>query len=224
MDLSEGLRKENLQKQIEYYENLLLQHGEKPEALDWNSKPSQLLRYKVMKNVFNYISKRGLDILDVGCGFGDFWEYLKKEKIDQQYKVKYKGIDISEKLIEVARKKHPKSDFEVKNILKDDFNRSFDLVFCSGAFNIRFMDADAHLKYVKDLLLKMFELSKIGVVANFLSASAVYMTAEEDFNSNRYFYFRAEDIINLCRFLSSKYVLRHDYHAGDFTIYLFKGA
>ena len=45
---------------------------------------------------------------------------------------------------------------------------------------------------------------------------------EEDLNLNRYFYFRADNIIDFCRSFSSKYVLRHDYHAGDFTVYILR--
>lgn len=220
--LQDEARAENLRRQAEYYESLLDKHGEKCEALDWNEKSSQKLRYKVFKDIFNYTTQRSLDVLDVGCGFGDFWEFLKKEKVTKDRRIKYTGIDISEKLIEIARRRHKDAKFDVKNILKDDLKQRFDIVFCSGAFNIRFMDVEAHVEYVKDLLLKMFQLSKIGVAANFLSASAVYLVDEEDLNLNRYFYFRADNIIDFCRSFSSKYVLRHDYHAGDFTVYLLR--
>jgi SAM-dependent methyltransferase len=213
---------DNLRRQAAYYEGLLDQHGVRAEALDWNSRSSQELRYRIFQDAFNYTDKRSVEILDVGCGFGDFWGYLKKQRLAEKFKIKYQGIDVSAKLIGVARQKYPEVSFEVKNILADNLGKKFDLVFCSGAFNIRFMEENLHLQYIKDLLLKMFELSKIGVIANFLSASAVYLTAREDLNSGRYYYFRAEEIINLCRFLSSRYILRHDYHPGDFTVYLFR--
>jgi hypothetical protein len=132
-------------------------------------------------------------------------------------------VDISEKLLTVARRRHPDVRFELKNILQQDFCRRFDFVFCCGAFNIRFMEEESHQEYVKDLLLKMFQLSKIGVAANFLSSSGIYYTADEAVNKNQYYYFRADEIVAYCRSMTDKFVLRHDYHPGDFTVYFFRG-
>ncbi|MFA4858578.1 MAG: class I SAM-dependent methyltransferase [Candidatus Margulisiibacteriota bacterium] len=217
---------DNLRRQAEYYENLLAKRGVRPEGLDWNNKTSQEQRFKVLRDIFSYAPPcgllGGLEILDVGCGFGDFWGYLKKEKIAKTRRIKYHGVDISEKLLAVARKNHPDAHFGLKNILKEDFGHHFDFVFCCGAFNIRFMEEEAHLEYVKDLLLKMFQLSKIGVAANFLSSSGVYYLSDKDLNKNQYYYFRADEIVAYCRSLTDKFVLRHDYHPSDFTVYMFR--
>ena len=58
-------------------------------------------------------------IADVGCGNGRFYEHLK----DEGYKADYLGIDNSEKLLEIAQKKHPEAKFilgELQNIPIED--------------------------------------------------------------------------------------------------------
>jgi len=66
------------QAQIDYYEGLLVKHGDSPLALDWNSRESQRLRYDILKELFVYGKKgAGVSVLDVGCGFGDLYGYFR---------------------------------------------------------------------------------------------------------------------------------------------------
>lgn len=75
-------------------------------------------------NIFiNYI-KEGDSVLDVGCGNGRLLELLEDKHIN------YLGIDISEKLIELAKKKYPQNNFLVADNLNLPFpNNNFDKVF-----------------------------------------------------------------------------------------------
>ena len=211
------------QKQIDYYEGLLDQHGENYLALDWNSPESQKLRYQIFKELLVYGKKASnLSILDVGCGFGDLYSFLKREGILSRHKIRYTGFDISPKLLEVARKKHPDARFELKDILEERHLPRSDYIFSSGVFNIRTAEAGNHLEFVKSMLLRMYDLVNYGVAANFLSEGGLPMSSPEDLNSGRYYYFKPEEILSFCRFISSRYILRHDYHPGDFTVYLLK--
>ncbi len=66
----------------------------------------------------------GDKILDLGCGNGRFFELLKDKDIN------YIGIDFSEKLIEIARKKYPKVKFQVADALNLPFpNNYFDKIY-----------------------------------------------------------------------------------------------
>jgi tRNA (uracil-5-)-methyltransferase TRM9 len=63
-------------------------------------------------------------ILDSGCANGRFFEVLRDKKID------FYGIDFSEKLIGIARKKYPQGNFKVSDALKTSFADSyFDKVY-----------------------------------------------------------------------------------------------
>lgn len=210
-------------KIITYYEDLLSKHGENYLALDWNSRESQKLRYQIFKELFVYGKKASnISILDVGCGFGDLYGFLKAEGLLSRHRIRYTGYDISSKLLEVARKKYPDAKFELKDILEERHLPKFDYIFASGVFNIRTTDTGSHLEFVKSMLLRMYDLGNYGVAVNFLSEGALPISNPEDLNSGRYYYFKPEEILNFCRFICTRYILRHDYHPGDFTVYLLK--
>ena len=209
--------------QVSYYEGLLERYGAGHLALDWNSPESQKLRYRIFKEILIYGKKAsGISVLDVGCGFGDLYGFLKAEGLLSRHKIRYTGYDISAKLLEIAKKKYPDARFELKDILEERYLSKFDYIFCSGVFNIRTSDSGSHLEFVKSMLLRMCDLINYGVAVNFLSEGALPISNPEDLNSGRYFYFRPEEILGFCRFISSRYILRHDYHPGDFTVYLLK--
>lgn len=72
----------------------------------------------VPKKLKNWICQyifAGEKVLDWGCGNGRFYQVFKNLGVD------YFGIDISEKLIEIAKNKYPKAKFQVAS----SFNLSF---------------------------------------------------------------------------------------------------
>jgi len=61
-------------------------------------------------------------ILDLGCGNGRLYKLLEKTN--------YTGIDISERLISIAKKKYPRVNFKVANALNLSFKKElFDKVY-----------------------------------------------------------------------------------------------
>ncbi|MBU0574470.1 MAG: class I SAM-dependent methyltransferase [Candidatus Margulisbacteria bacterium] len=204
--------------QKRYYEGLLLEHGDHFLSLDWKDPNNQKLRFRIFEELIRTIPMKKFSVLDVGCGFGDLYGHLNRAGL----RFDYTGVDISEKLLEVAAKKYPKAMFEARDILTDKKNDRYDFVFCSGLFNIRFREEPDHMEFVRSMLLRMRDISKKAVGANFLSVSAVPYVAEDDLNKNQYYYFRPEDILSFCNFISCRYLLRHDYSSFDFSVYLFK--
>jgi len=81
--------------------------------------------------------------LDVDCGFGDLFAYLKR----QNTPVNYTGIDLSPELINKAKKLHPDGNFFCGDIF--DFSpaeNSFDYVLLSGALNEELEDNGEYAK------------------------------------------------------------------------------
>lgn len=70
----------------------------------------------------------GTIVLDMGCGPGN----LTKELVRHNCNVT--GIDLSEKMIEIAKQKVPSAKFEIQDIRKTNYdNKTFDGLFVSRA-------------------------------------------------------------------------------------------
>ncbi len=78
---------------------------------------------------FSSYLKKNDKVLDIGCGSG------LKAKVMQEKGLKVMGIDISDKMIELAKKKSPKSSFFVMD-MRDvgNFKNLFDGIFAQAAF------------------------------------------------------------------------------------------
>ncbi|WP_026450683.1 class I SAM-dependent methyltransferase [Aequorivita capsosiphonis] len=66
-------------------------------------------------------------VLEIGCGPGNITNYL----LSKNANLKIKGIDISENMIELAKKNNPTAEFEVMDCREiDSLNTKFDAVIC----------------------------------------------------------------------------------------------
>lgn len=99
-------------------------------AEHWDSQASNYLsasEVKAVKNVLRDIKAKS--VIDVGCGDGQWIPYLPGE---------YWGIDISSKMVEVAKKKHPEKQFDVCSMedLTEKFQigEKWDVAFCHTVF------------------------------------------------------------------------------------------
>jgi trans-aconitate methyltransferase len=194
---------EDKRKLIESYNKSLETYGYDPRSLQ--VKDRQELRYRILSEIGNLSD---CSILDVGCGFGDFGEFLVKRGM----KVRYTGFDINPNLVRVGRQAHPNARLEVRDIETDKMDERFDWVFESGIFNNKISDNEA---WVKNMLRKMFELCDKGVAANFMSS---YVDFKMDYSHHA----SPEEIFSYCKTLSRRVLLRHDYMPFEFAVYVYK--
>lgn len=103
------------------------------------------------KYIMGFIKNNKLDkgrILDVGCGTGLLLEYMD---IDPK---NYVGVDISDRMCSIARKKFPKHEFVDKNFLdyNVDDNKKFDNIISIFGALTYIEDPDALINQLKTLL------------------------------------------------------------------------
>lgn len=81
----------------------------------------------VIKRFKNFTGEK---ILDIGCGYGFFTDYFRSIGADAF------GIDGSEKMIEIAKKRYPMTNFSVADITKplNIESGKFDMVFSNQVF------------------------------------------------------------------------------------------
>ena len=83
-------------------------------------------------------------ILDLGCGNGRLFEFLKDKNVD------YFGVDFSEKLIEIAKKRFPEAKFQVADALNLPFSENtFDKVYSIAVLH-QIPSQNFRLKFLKE--------------------------------------------------------------------------
>jgi cyclopropane fatty-acyl-phospholipid synthase-like methyltransferase len=139
---------------IKYSYNLSSNHIDSHKRGIWHSKSSMINRFKKIVSElssFNYST-----VLDVGCGDASLFEYLFKRNSS----INYYGIDISNKIINVAKKKNYKLEKKLicSDIKKFSSNIKFDLVVCIGVVQFTNISFDDLLNEIKK---KLFSYSRV---------------------------------------------------------------
>lgn len=211
-------------RMIKYYEDLYDKYGYDHRSLDWKDPVGQKLRYSVLFSILDFSEKLdGFTLLDLGCGLGHLYGFLKDLGFLKKHKISYTGYDVSPKLVEAASKKYPEAKFKVRDILQGYFTEKFDYVLASGVFNIKLAEGSEHDSFVKEMLRRMYEACNFGVAVNYLSSTGLYYLPEKELEKpSIYCYYKPEDILQYVRSFAGRFVLRHDYHPADFTVYLLK--
>ena len=197
-----------------YEDHLLKNDFNSPEAVYWVGKDKTWLRFKILTKIDDLNNKK---VLDFGCGNALLLDFLKENNI----LCEYHGWDISEKMIEVAKKRHYGANFKVVDVFKSNlkqFNSFFDYILISGVFNLK-VDAEEsiHRKWTKKTLLKLWDLCRKGLAVNF-------MTEHVDWRDNSLYYCPIDDIASFCvKNLSRWFIIRHDYRLWEFTMYIYRG-
>lgn len=181
-------------------------HGHSIGTLGWGSKEQQQYRFSVSSSLIPDF--KGKEILDIGCGFGDYFSFLDENGLEFQ---KYIGVDINEDLIFEATKniKNSKASFIVKNLLTDDISDfpKVDIAFMVGVLNFNFKDKISNLDYTKNFLRKAFSLVRESLVFDFISTEVNENYPKEDF----IYYHNPAEVLNFCLELSPFVSMLHDY-------------
>lgn len=107
-------------------------------------------------------SDQKISLLDIGCGTGNYYDGFQNSGLSKD--LRYTGIDISPKVIQVASRIYPNVDFRVGNILKLGFpESSLDIVMVNHVFE--HLAPGALLKALNEAL----KVAKRLIIINFFS-------------------------------------------------------
>ena len=191
-----------------FYDDSYQEYGNSVKSLGWGSADSQLKRFEVI--IEAGIQKQD-SVLDVGCGFADFY-FFSHGKIGPYY-----GIEKNKAFFEKCNFRLSNEKAKVFNIdfIDGDLSRfSCDWVIGSGIFCF---DESNWYQSVTQKTIKLFNLCDKGLVLNFLSSLTDGKKKEGFMHANPFVLgnFYSEKI-------TKKLALRHDYLKNDFTYYLYK--
>ena len=186
-----------------YFDERAQQFGHSVASVQWRDDERQYIRFD---QFFSFLSLDSFALLDVGCGKGDFYDYL----LSKHFVCSYSGIDLSAFMIELAKKAYPEGIFEQGDLLGMVGEGVFDYVGASGVFN---MVVDDMYVYLHKRVLKMVSLASHGVIFNLLSdQTPVELQQAYLFN-----YYAKDLVIQMCELFGKVSVLE-GYLENDLTI------
>ena len=181
-----------------FYKNAIKKHGFTPAGVCWLSFAHQQIRFETICELLpDDISN--FTVTDAGCGFGDFYTYLKNSTLLPQ---KYIGIDSLETMCSIAKEK------TAQKILHADITNTqlpvSDFIVCSGAMNV--LTAFETTLFIQNC----YKASKKAFIFNILCG--------ED-KSETYNYLSKDKIEQFAQELNvKKLLLREDYLNDDITV------
>jgi len=189
-----------------HYQPRIVSGRENYDVVDWSSAEAQQVRFAVLAD---NVPLAGRTLLDVGCGLGDLWAYLKGRGIEADYC----GVDLLPEMTASAAEKHPDARFVCGDIFDPDGSAMvvgghFDVVFCSGTLNL---ELGNNTEFLPEALRRMLELSKEHMVVNLLHARC-------EMRYPHCAYYDPQAVMEIMEPMNCKIRLIDDYLPNDFTV------
>jgi len=202
-------------KIYKHYENCFETEGDNHKGVDWPNGPDVKTRYLVMTELF--IHESHPVVLDFGCGLGHYLDFIKEQK--NVPPMKYIGLDISKKFIDVCKQKYPNEDFVQVDVLKENINVVFDYAIMNGVFTVKGdLSFEDMWKFMTFVIKNVYDKSQVGIAFNVMSKNV-------DWEKSNLFHVSLDELsLFLCKNLSRNFVIRNDYGLYEYTVYVFKQA
>lgn len=194
-----------------HYKRTFAEHGPCAKGVDWRDEQTANVRHAKLFKLFE--DDHQSTILDVGCGYGRFYEYLLEKKFSGQYY----GIDVVEEMIEQAQLSHGFERFENKNFLDLGKNKKFDYLVVNGIFTQKLGVSQIEMeKYMLNFIEKLFDSCNKGIAFNVMSNHV-------NFFANNLFYKSPSELISyISSKISPNFVIDHSYGMFEYTVYIYK--
>ena len=197
------------------YEADLDKHGDSFRGVGWTSQEHTDRRYRVMLDVIRGGAVVPVTLLDFGCGLSHLYEYITANGIQG---IEYAGLDLSERMIEASRRKHPQLAYYVVDVLGDpEAVPEVDYVVMNGVFTIRPGQTYGQmLTYFEHVLRLVYPKARAGLAVNFMSKQV-------DWERDDLFHLPMDVLASfLAREISRHFVIRHDYGLYEYTAYVYR--
>lgn len=202
---------------VRYCEDSFDKYGDCHKGLAWPNLEDTKVRYQVMLDIIKEQEK--VSILDFGCGLGHLYQYIL-DKQDQN-KIDYCGLDLSDIFIGKCKEKYPTVDFICLDILKEGIEKvpQVDYAVFNGVFTVkRELTHEEMEKYLYEMLINIFPKVNKGIAFNVMSKVV-------DWERDDLFHMPLDPLsVFLTKNLTRHFVIRNDYGLYEYTVYVYKTA
>lgn len=205
------LTEKSLLKTNEFFGDKLQKLGANSLGVGWNGDDAQRVRYEQLTKLIDF--NDGRTICDFGCGYGYYLSYL--QEVFPDWRGKYTGYDISENMIQAAKKIYGQDDENHNFVVGTKLANTFDYIIESGIFNLKFdIPEDEWKSYILETLQMFDKYSAKGFAFN-----ALTKYSDKEKMRNDLYYSDPLFLFDYCkRNFSRNVALLHDYELYDFTI------
>jgi SAM-dependent methyltransferase len=196
-------------------EGYLDEHGATHAGVGWFREEQVAARYRAMMELIPPKVRDGCTVLDFGCGAAHFLEFLQQAGLTA---INYTGLDISPRLLGLARSKYPERRFIKQDVLKSDSDPGhFDFIVMNGIFTQKLSLAEEDmLEYMQRLLARLWPLCKQGLAFNVMSRHV-------DWERDDLFHASMDAVTRIVvNTLSRHFVIRHDYGLYEYSVYVYR--
>jgi cyclopropane fatty-acyl-phospholipid synthase-like methyltransferase len=192
----------------DFFEQLINDSKDEHSKVGWSTNSHQ----KRLNKIIEIGNLNNSSVLDIGCGLGAFYGFLKEKNIN----IDYYGFDVSEKMIGSVKKIYPEiaSKFLLHDILTEETIEEFDYTVSIGSINL-FLDEKTNYGMVFRMLEKMYKHSKIGFAFSMTSSLSRK-------KNNDTFYYDPKKIIDHVSTFCNNFRLDHSYLPHDLTVFGYK--
>jgi SAM-dependent methyltransferase len=191
---------------IERYSKRYAQLGYDVRTLGWGSKEQQ--EYRFMQTLSSPYDFEGKTILDIGCGFGDYANFLIEQNIPFG---QYIGWDINPDLSAEAKKRYKdnsKVQFETVNLSSlENIQPVADIAVMLGVLNFNLKGQLDNYEYSESMIQKALPLVKELMIVDFLSEYRTSGYPKEEF----VFYHNPVKMLEFALLFSENVELKHNY-------------
>lgn len=191
-------------------------YGDTHLGVDWPNPDDAITRYRVMLDLIpTSQAAQRVSLLDFGCGASHLYDYILANQLRH---IEYTGLDISEKFVRLSKDKYPNINYFCVDILETSTQLpGFDYVVLNGVFTEkRELSHDEMWEYFKQVVLKIFNITKKGISFNVMSSHV-------DWERGDLFHLPIDKLAAfLVREISRDFVIRNDYRLYEYTTYVYR--
>jgi len=190
-----------------YYSSKLALHGPTSQGVDWNGDASHDMRHRQFLRLLG--GDRDAAVLDLGCGFGDFFRFLRAEG----YRGPFIGYDIAPDMIAEAARIHGDAGCHWRVGAMP--SEAVDFAIASGIFNVKGdVPLEIWVRYVRDTIDILASVGRRGFGFNVLSLSS-----DPERRATNLYYADASEMLSYClRCYGRSVALLQDYGLYEFTL------